>query len=149
MSNTSAVPSIIDALVALFQATLSVPVLDGPESTDSNPEQFVAVGWDAGVSAGDTAVQFTQSWVGIGGRRRDEEAQITCCIVAYDNTSNKASRDAAFALFATIETQLRAQPQQGTGVIWDEIAGGAYHPLSSDRGLGALIAFTVHAKSRI
>lgn len=152
---TSTLPAILDALVASFTATftpLEVPVFDGPELTESNPNQFVGVGYDGDpTAADDQAATFVQSWAQLGGRHaKDEQVEIVCCVCVLNADTVRAARLAAYALFSAIETDLRADPfLQACGITWAEISAGSWHPLATEAGMGGRLVFTVQATARI
>ncbi len=150
---TSCTPRLIDALLATFHATfdpLKVPVLDGPEPTDENPGQFIAVGYDGDpTTADDQAAAFTQEWAALGQLARHEDIEVVCCVCVLSADNVKAARDATYALFSQVELDLRATPWQGAGVQWAHVTAGTYHPVATESGMGGRLAFTISARCRI
>jgi len=149
---TSAVPDVIDALVAAFDAVVET-VYDGPQVTKSYPKQFVAVGWDGEEGGGGEAATFSQRWGPLGARRREEDGTITCAAVAWSGDTKTPAvrnrREEAFALLAACENALRADPPLGATVRWGEVAGGSLIQEQTGEGVRVRVPFTVSYVHRI
>ncbi|MFG2144130.1 hypothetical protein ACGFRG_08010 [Streptomyces sp. NPDC048696] len=153
---TSAVPRVVDALVALFRAVPSltgVQVIDGPPLGDMADADLIAIGWDP---TSDLAAEFTQSFNAAGARTRDEDISITGWAESWTgDTDVAARRRRAFELLAAIEAALRATdtnqqaPTLGGTVLWAHLTRGVFQQMATDRGVRAGIAFTITCRARI
>lgn len=150
----SRIPAAIDKLVAIWTAGLTdVSVIDGLLVTGSEPVKRVYVGYDGDPDGDVIAVPGDQSWAGtVGTARRDETFSVTCCIVARNGAGNvKLARDAAFSVFATVSTVLRANvsldfPPPSKAQIRNP---HLRYVLTSTTGVEAHIPFAVEVETRI
>ena len=153
---TSVVPALIDALVTQLTAALpNVLVIDGVGVTE-NPGDFLMIGVeDPDQESAAFSADVRQSWAGLGAKARDEEGEITCAALAWtgnsDPTAQKAARDAAYAILATVENTLRTTPTLGVaGVRW--VSFGTQLTLSQAQGTAgadALVVFRINFQARI
>ena len=158
MSDTSAVPAIIDWL--LTGATAALPnatVVDGPGAGDfATPQDVLMIGvenpFGLGNNAAELAANTQQSWAHAAGTARDERGSITCVATSWNPEGNqKAARDATFALVAEVERLLRADPRMGGLVVQAGFGETAnYSQMQGDTGAAALLSFSVtfHARLR-
>lgn len=117
-TTTSAVPGVIDYLVA--RATAALPdatVFDGPQAAKSvlAIEEILWVGHDPMNPSG-VAAEAVQSWPveGDAGRTKDEDGTVTCTARHWSgDTTIKVHRDATAAIVAAVELLLRGLPQLG------------------------------------
>jgi hypothetical protein len=164
MSSPSAVPGLIDRLVAIFDAAVAVTVYDGPEITDANKQSYVAVGWngaldDAGMPDAGTVASIDQPWAAIGALAKDEIADITCGAVAWNGGRKfKPVRDLAWDYVSDCEqalrTALRPVPSGGDAALqalvqWCGIAAGSYDQTNETDAVKARVEFTVRYQARI
>lgn len=147
---TSRVLATINALVALFDGA-GLTTWDGPVVTgDYAPA--VHVGYDGDPEGDFKAVDADQEWVGLGARSRDEEFDVICCVsVLSGNSELRTARETAFAMLATIETALRADPSLGqtpTPYV-AEYRPAAVHTEPTGNGFQVRAVFSVHVKARL
>jgi len=147
---TTAVPAAIDALLDLAESAVpeGVRVFDGAVRAGQGVDEYVLIsGWDS----------ESQQPATFGGPRSfsiEEEFGITGTIWCYEGSENqRASRQAAFAIYSALQTALRS-PQGNTlggtvRVAWIERQSGQLGVPEKTRGNGTEIAFTVHCESRI
>jgi hypothetical protein len=104
----SKVGVVIDALVALLQAspTFSDPngpvCYDGPAETSDVWKDAVFIGFDGDWESGNfEAVNLTQTWAYLGATSRHEEYDIRCAAISWSGDDTpKVHRDAALSLLA-------------------------------------------------
>jgi hypothetical protein len=102
---TSSVPAVLDALLLIAKQTASavstdVQITDGPIRDSDVPVDQVYIGAgvvDANEDATAASGQRTAPYV--GNRKVNEDYLISCGISTYRGNSQKAARDAAYALF--------------------------------------------------
>jgi len=163
---TSVVPALIDALVTLSRANVpaGVNVFDGfGVTSDPSVSGVLMVGVDD-PDTGDTANASSsgQSMATMATTRpRDQIGSVTCCAVAWNgNADQKAARDAAYGIVATVENFLRSDPTVGIGqpgrvVVQmgddDRLSQNQYSGDAEGVGGGcdAIVIFTVNFKARI
>lgn len=145
----------VDRLLAVLQPLILPPRLlfDGPQvdgdaATDAGDAVFV--GW-SGDLQDFSAADFTQTWRGVGARRKDETFDVRNAVVVWngdtDPAATKLRRDAALATFAIIEAALRADPGQGQpGPSIYSVVGGSLVQEPAGR---TRIPFTVSVRARI
>lgn len=150
----SAVPAVIDALVALASDALTtVQVYDGYGVT-SEPGDYLMVGIDdPDGESGGFAADVRQEWAAVGpGAPRNEEGDITCCAVSWNGDGDqKAARDGAYAIADALAAAIRAEPSMGVPTLLS--AGpGTTSQLMQDQGqtgAGALLVFRIHFRAYI
>jgi hypothetical protein len=109
VSAVSSVPAVLDALLAIVTDLVadSVQVTDGPIRDSAVPEDQIYIGAgvvDANEDATAASGQRTAPYV--GNRKIDEDYLVACGISTYRGESQKAARDAAYALFDLIANRL-------------------------------------------
>jgi hypothetical protein len=153
VSNTSAVPALIDALVAQCTAALpSVIVADGVTVTDDDPGNWLMIGVDDPNADVATTATGQIAWADSNGTALDEMGDLTCLALSWNGDANpKAARDAAYATCAAVNGLLRTVPALGVPVLlWARF--GATQTLTqaqSGDGALALVVFTIHFRARI
>lgn len=121
---TSAIPRVIDALIAQTTAALpEVNICDG-YGLGEDPGDFLMIGVDdpdSDVAANSADSQQARANVGQSGAR-EEEGEITCVALSWNgNADPKAARDGAFGITDALENLLRASPDLGLGpTIWTD-----------------------------
>lgn len=120
---TTAVPGLVDALVAAFTAAMppGTAVLDGPwvaRSADRVLEPPRSALYVATPYREDAAVSAVQSRMPGIGSARTETFELWCVAVCWLDgfAAMKAARDGAAAIVAAVEDVLRADPHLG-GVV--------------------------------
>jgi len=123
VSNVSAVPALLDALVAALTAALpAVTVYDGPGNTDDAPADYLLVGVpDPDSDSSEASVESTVEWASLGAKSRYETSTVWCAAISWTgDTPNPANpsvmktvRDRVFATFAAVEQTLVADPSLG------------------------------------
>ncbi|MFI7643740.1 hypothetical protein [Nonomuraea sp. NPDC049400] len=155
MTTTSRAPTVIDALVALFDAAPAldgVKVIDGPIVTNDPLHKAVFVGYDGDPeNDGGEAVTFSQDWASIGQKAKDETFTVQCAVAAWKgSTKVKPVRDLAYSLLAAVENTLRADPSLGqpppTIVAF---ASGALIQAQRQSGIECRIPFQIAVRTRI
>jgi hypothetical protein len=166
---------LLDALVALLVgdstdgtvtlSTLGVDgkpinytVSDGPPTSETFPPYAVFIGWDADPEGDFQAIATEQNWAGLGVRRRNENDEIVCALVAEygDADSWKPIRDIGLAIQQDVETKLRENPDLGLvpngvrQVIQAEFKPtGVFQEPFSDTGFQFRVTFTISVETRI
>lgn len=153
---TSVVPALIDALVTNAAAVVpaNTLVFDGLGITADPGSSYLMVGVDD-VDSTDKAfaADSTQTWANANYTARDEEGHIVCAAVAWNGDGDqKAARDKAYAIAASVENMLRANPSQGVAnLLWSSF--GSRSQLSQDQqataGALAILVFRIHFRARI
>jgi hypothetical protein len=151
--STSAVPAVIDALLAAATTALvDVAVYDGTGISD-DPGDFLMVGVeDPDSDTFATSVDAQQSWPHIGHRVRDESGDITCSALSWNGDGDqKAARDAVYAITAQLEELLRDDPTLGLGPLVRTEFGTTSQLIQrqGDSGAMAMLTFKVHFDARI
>lgn len=138
----SVVPSFIAQLIAAFRAALpAVTVVDGPFLQVPNGD-YLCVGWSP---YNPDAASSAQQWSGVGTWGRNENFSVTCYLDSYsgDQDDPQGRRNGAYALLATVESALRADPTVGETVLSAQLASHTLHIEQSDAGVAVGISFTV------
>jgi hypothetical protein len=149
---TSAVPALIDAMVATFDAALSANVYDGYGNSD-DPGDFLMVGIDD-PDSDDWADAATtkQDWANANYTARSEEGDIICAALSWNGDGNqKAARDAVYATQAAVETALRANPSLGvSSVLWTSFGTDAsYRQIQGQHGAASLLIFRIFFRAQL
>lgn len=155
MTTTSRAPAVIDALVALFEATPAldgVKVVDGPLVTGDPLHRAVFVGYDGDPdNDGGEAVTFSQEWASIGQKAKNETFTVQCAVAAWKgSTKVRPVRVLAYDLLAAVEDTLRADPSLGmpppTIVAF---ASGSLIQAQRKSGIECRIPFQIAVQTRI
>lgn len=151
--STSRAPGAVDALVSFLTAALpNSPVWDGP-APSGDYRDAVYIGYDGDVAGERESLTSSAHWAGIGAKRRDETIAVVCAVVAVSGDGRPAdARNRAYALLATVENTLRADPSLAQTPT-PFVASITEHRMLWDwlemEGLQARITFTVHIETRI
>jgi hypothetical protein len=123
---TSRVPALIDYLVNLFTADVTlgaaavpVQIFDGPATTMLDSPLKLYVGWTDPDGTGDQAgAESTQDWAALGRRARNEQVTIHCCAEAWTGLDDvKTVRTSVTGITAAVETLMQADTSQFGGNI--------------------------------
>jgi hypothetical protein len=152
---TTAIPALIDALVAQANTSLAdnILVLDGFGVTADPAEQYLFIGVDD-VDSMDQAFSASaaQEWAHANYTARDEEGYVVCAAGAWNGDGDqKAARDDAFAIVNAMETALRANPSLGVStLLWTSVGTRiALSQNQSESGASAVVVFNVTYRARI
>lgn len=147
------IPGAIDALVAGFDGVLSIPVVDGPPTTNvENTSLFV--GCDADLDEHTGTVPFEQRWAGLGHVKRDETFGIPCLLYYFNGDDDmSAARLAVKTYKDLIESYLRANETLGfaaTSNVRAQFApSGTWTSRRTAKGIEMSIPFTVNIEGRV
>lgn len=122
---TSVVFSLIDALVDHFTEALpGIEVHDGFGLSD-DAFDFLMVGVEDPNGSEATSAESQQTWAGLGANARNETGTVTCAAVAWrgnpGESGQREAREAAKAIVAAVEEDLRVDPNLGgvvPGLMW-------------------------------
>ena len=153
---TSAVPEVIDALVTLARNTLpGTLVFDGIGMTD-DPGNFLMVGVeDPDLEGAAFSAEVRQEWAYANHTTRNEEGDITCVALAWVGESGsegqKAARDAAYAITASLEDALRVEPSLGIPtLLWTGFGTSSQLSQAQDvGGSSAMVIFRIHFRAQL
>lgn len=137
---------------------INYTVIDGPPVSEDYPDYSVIVGWDGDPEGDHQAAALDQNWAGLGKQRRNETAEIICCLIAEygDGDSWKPIRNVGLAIQQDVETKLRKNPDLGlvpNGVR--QVIEAEFKPVAvfqeqySESGYQFRVAFTVSIETRI
>lgn len=153
----SALPALIDALVAAATSALpAVVVCDGlPVAGD--PGDYLLVGVDdPDTSTFAVAADTAQTPATLGtARSRDEEGDLFCVAESWNGAADaKAARDAAYATAEAVALLVRQRTTPPFGVaslVTVEFAQGSQQLEQGqfDRGAVARVHFTIHFRARL
>lgn len=153
----SAVPLVIDALVAKAQAIPDITATDGL-NVDQNYGSYLMVGVEDPDS---TDMQFsaetTEDFASTGAQMvsRDEEGDIVCVAWAWNglhgSEGSKAARDTAYAILDAFTTAIRTDSSLGVPqILWcSPRTSTRLSQLQGSDGSGALLMFRIHFRARI
>jgi len=153
MSTPSAVPAAIDALVALFAATLGAErVFDGPGARDTGEGSYVFVGvGDPDDDGYDDSASGDQSWAWLGHVQRDETFSVHCCVIAWNGDGDqKAARDEAFAIVGKVTDALQADPTLGGVLLYAPgVKSYGLRQIQDGSGAATKLPFDVECRARL
>lgn len=167
MSTSSAIPAVIDYLVATSQASATlgsapgasaVTIYDGPTVAEDWPKLALWIGIDiqyvlqTASTPAPVAAVSTQAWVGLGAQKRDEHLTIHCVVDAWTGeTGMKSARDAAHSIMAAFEDMTRLDANAGGNVLFTEpgVTNAAWLQGQTSDGARALISFDFNCKARL
>lgn len=154
MATSSRVPQLIDALLAALTAAAGldgVKVVDGPLVSNSSASEWVFVGYDADPEGEFSTASTTQQWAGLGAKAKDEDIVLTgAVLVRRGSTDVKSCRDRTFAIFAEVESVVRADPALGLPPpTVCSISETSFHTEQTDRGIQGRLPFTLTCSTRI
>lgn len=153
MSNASAIPAAIDALLAVARTAIdSHHVIDGPGATPVDGTSYLYIGVTDGDDGETTAAQSTQAWAWLGHTQRDEELDIFCDARAWtgDQANMKGPRDAVFATLKAFTDAIESDPSLDGSVIYATgVTSTALRQWQDSKGVAAALAFTVSCRARL
>lgn len=164
--STSAVPAVIDYLVATSKAspqlgsstTAPVVIYDGAPIDGAWPPLALYIGADSNyvLSPSTTPIPVAavsqQSWVGLGARKRDEKLTIHCVIEAHlGDTLMKVARDAAHSVMSAFEDMTRLDANAGGNVLYTDpgVTNATWIQGQTSDGARVLISFDFSCDARI
>lgn len=153
----SAVPLVIDALVAKAQAIPDVTASDGL-NVDQNYGSYLMIGVEDPDStdmqfSAETSEDFAST--GAGAHSRDEEGDIVCAAWAWNglhgSEGSKAARDAAYAILDALALAIREDISLGVPqLLWaSPRTSTRLSQLQSSEGSGALLVFRINFHARL
>lgn len=155
---TSAVPLVIDALLALGRsdAVPSVPaalVLDGLAVT-LEPGNYLMVGAeDPDTDGAAFSAEVRQDWAAMGPYApRDEGGDVTCVALAWNGDGDqKAARDAVYDIVNELADACRANVTLGIDqLLWASLGTtGQLSQAQGENGASAYLIFRIHFEARI
>ena len=153
MIRASAVPAVIDAVVATLTAALGSDVVnDGQGATASDGGLYVLVGVDDPDSEGyQTAAESAQGWAWLGRQAHYEDITVHSVVVAWNGDADqKAARDSAYAAMKVVAEAIAADPSLGGSVLWTlGVVSHDLRQIQDDKGASALLRFDVTCKAQI
>lgn len=166
MTTTSAVPAVIDYLVAaakssplLGAATPAVSVFDGvqPPVVTQALNQVLWIGADPTQPDGVFA-DAAQAWAVLDhARTKDEDGTVTCSAQHWSgDPSVKVHRDGAATIVGGVEQLLRGDGRTGPGdatmgrlVFWSGVDVGRWETRQLAGGVAVLVTFTIVFRARL
>ena len=159
---TSTVPTVLAALVTLFQnsaslgqATPPVTVYDGPVTTADVPQLILWVGLDdPDADSAPTAASSVQEWAALGKRGRNETVTVECVAEAWSGVDDIATvRSSVYGIVAAVETVMQATDSTGLGgnILFPDpgVTGGVLRQNNTTVGAVAQVGFQIILKARI
>ncbi len=148
-------PAAIDAIVAALQGS-GITVWDGPLVTGDFTDA-VYIGYPGTSNDEEQASSTRQEWAGIGQRKRNDEHEIVCSIVALVGdaaTSFKPARDAVAALLEIVGQTLRNDASLGPSLGLSppsvaQVMPGDYFQENGPFGLQARLLFSINYRTRV
>lgn len=153
MIRASAVPQVIDAIVASLTAALGPDMVnDGQGASASDGGLYVLVGVDDPDADGyQNAAESTQGWAWLGRQAHYEDFTVHSVVVAWNGDSDqKAARDAVYSTMKIVAEAIAADPSLGGSALWT--LGVVSHDLrqaQDDKGAVAHLRFDVTCKAQI
>lgn len=136
---------------ALVATTLSgVVVVDGPQ-TNSEPGNWLFVGYNGDVpdeyNEGATAQQSRMAFA----RVKQEDGQVTCAVVSVsgDPDSVPELRTSAYGFVSAAEDALRLDAQLGGLVMDSFVSDHRYSPVQTQQGAKVRVVFTVTYQAQL
>lgn len=148
----SRVPALIDACVALFKADAGLSgavVVDGPQVTAEQADDWVLVGYDGDANGSFQAATSTQNWAGLGTRRGESIALTVAVVARRGDTDVKAARDRVYALAGRIETVFRLNPSAALPELQVAVETGTLMQDQTPDGVQARLLLTLNADAFI
>ena len=148
---TTKVDAVCLALTALWTAALTtVRVADGPQANSDATADWLFVGADGDApDEGMEGASVDQSWMAFA-KTMQETAEVTCAVVSVaGDTDIPSLRARAYAILASAETALRADPLLGGLVMQSYISAHQYMPAQTTQGAKARVVFTVTYQAQL
>lgn len=153
MSTGSAVPAVIDTLIASLSTALpAAAVFDGAGATDLNPPLAVHVGLsDVDDDGWSEAAASSQGWAWLGHSQRDEQFSVHCDVIAWNGTGDaKAARDAAYTALTAVASAITGDPALGGSALYTVgLTTSALFQIQSATGAAARLPFDVTCRARL
>ena len=125
-----------------------VQVADGPQANSDASNDWLFVGDDA-ADEGNEAAAVDQSWMAFA-KTMQETAEVTCAVVSVaGDTDIPSVRARAYAILASAETALRADPLLGGVVMQSYVSAHQYIPVITQGGCKARVLFTVTYQAQL
>lgn len=147
--STSTIPAFLDALadaLAALPALASASVFSAPAG-DSRPRVAIELGMD---SDGNDEIEMNDAPMTMNGQRVEEYA-VPGWTYATDpragETGIRAARDAAFALYAAVETYLNDYPTVGGTCVDADLERGKIRQPYGPEGHACFIDFTIRVRA--
>jgi hypothetical protein len=157
----SVVPDVIDYLVALFTADVTlgqapapntVAVIDGPRLEQTPTQRNLYVGMTDPDADEPISANSEQEWAALGKQAVTETLTIHCCAEAWSGeTDVRTLRLAAYGIVHAVEVLVRADPMLGGLVLFCEPVSGGSELRQDQTSQGVLVKvlFRIDAKARI
>ena len=146
--STSRIPAVVDALVTLLDAALSIDVRDG-----AILQNVESAGLTVGADLDDARFPWEQDWAGLGHASRDETFEVPCVLWARSGDNQvSAVRTQLFGYFATVESTLRTNEGLGLGGAFNiraDVRPVAYNQPQTPDGVVCRIDFVIRVQARI
>lgn len=151
---TSAIPALVDALVANARTALPNTLVYDGFGVDADPgHDYLMVGVDNPHAIDEAyGATATQQWANANYTARDEEGFVVCAALSWNGDSDaKAARDGAFTIVAAVETMCRANPSLGVAtLLWTSVGGRIQLSQNqTEHGATAIVIFNVNYRARI
>ena len=145
---TSRIPAVVNQLVTGFTGATTAKVYNGRWVTVPDGD-YVTVGW----TPDDEGTSGQQVWAGLGNKARNETIDVPCYVESHSGATDVATRrDAAFAIFASLENYIRTDPTLG-GIVpnpgWSQIGNYNDRIEQTETGLTVGVVFHVLVQARI
>jgi hypothetical protein len=150
---TSAIPGVIDALLAVATAALpGVTVIDGFDPTDAGMPDSLQIGVDSDADGLATAATAAQAWANANYRAVDEEGDVMCLARSWRGEAvQKAARDGAYATLDGLAAALQADPSLGLPyLLWTRFGSSVtFEQDNTEDGALATVTFSIHFRARL
>ena len=149
---TTALPHLIDAVVAAFKASPSlagVTIYDGIEIDSSDPINWISVGHDGSEDGEVTVGNIRNEYKALGAKSMFEDGTLNCTLASWTgDTSLSACRVAAYALLDAVDTTIRLDPSFGGVVLYSGLDTNTPTYVQTNQGAGIQINFTIAYRAR-
>jgi hypothetical protein len=153
MSRTSAIPDLIDALIAEAKGSLSLPaviVTDGVDIPNDPGFRFMVGVSDPDSPNPQPSAQADQDWANATPQSRWETGFVSCAVYGWSGNTAKEIRDEVFRIAGVIQTLLRGNiPQAVAGMAWTSYGDQNFEQWLDTQGNHALLMFRVNFKARL
>lgn len=142
------VPELIDAAVVRLrqeEGLADAGVVDGPELTGADHDDWVLVGFDGDQEGEFLAATSEEDWAGQLGTSREKTIQLTLGLLSRRGDGDvKAARDRVYAMRRVIGDVLAADPTLGLpGAVQCAIRASSLRQPQTDAGVQARLALTL------
>lgn len=147
------IPDVLNALLDQLPPVLTIEVLDGEGANDNASTDVLLVGvYDPDSEDAPTGASAQQNFANTGRPGvRDDNGLVWCTAVSWSGDDDpRATRAAAFATAAAVETYVRDNPTLGVaGVLWAGVSDLTLRQIRNAKGAEAQVTFAVHYRGRI